>query len=58
MTQEEFRKRFNNDALREIVQKQTDLTCDAYQQGWQDCYDLFSEWLKARGIIELPQLNN
>lgn len=50
MTPEELRKRFSTDAIREIVQKQTNLTCDAYQQGWQDCYNLFAEWLKARGI--------
>ena len=50
MTVEELRKRFSNDAIREIVQKQTNLTCDAYQQGWKDCYDIFAEWLKERGI--------
>lgn len=50
MNVEELRKRFNKDAIREIVQKQTNLTCDAYQQGWLDCYNLFAEWLKARGI--------
>ena len=50
MTVEELRKRFNKYAICEIVQKQTNLTCDAYQQGWQDCYDLFAEWLKQRGI--------
>ena len=50
MTVEELRGRFSNDAIREIVQKQTNLTCDAYQQGWQDCYNLFAEWLKSRGI--------
>ena len=50
MTIEELRKRVSNDAIRDIVQKQTNLTCDAYQQGWVDCYNLFAELLKDRGI--------
>lgn len=54
MTIEELRKelikRFSNGAIREIVRKQTNLTCDAYQQGWEDCYNMFAELLKARGI--------
>ena len=50
MTIEELRKRFSNDIIREIVQKQTNLTCDAYQQGCEDCYNMFTEMLKARGI--------
>jgi len=50
MTIEELRKRFSNDAIREIVRKQTNLTCDAYQQGWEDCYSMFGELLKSRGI--------
>lgn len=50
MSIEEFRKRFSNDTIREIVRKQANLTCDAYQQGWEDCYNMFAELLKARGI--------
>ena len=40
----------NSTILREIVQKQTNLTCDAYQQGWKDCMDLFTKVLKEKGI--------
>ena len=50
MTIDELRKRFSTDTIREIVQKQTNLICDAYQQGWEDCYNLFVEWLKSKGI--------
>lgn len=50
MTIEELRKSFNKDAIHEIVRKQTNLTCDAYQQGWQDCYNIFTKWLKSKGI--------
>jgi len=50
MTIEELRKSFSNNTIRDIVQKQTNLICDAYQQGWEDCYNLFAKWLKEKGI--------
>lgn len=50
MTPEQLREKMNSPKLHEIVQKQTDLLCDAYQQGWEDCWDLFAQWLKDRGI--------
>ena len=40
----------NKQAMSEIVQKQTNLICDAYQQGFQDCWNLFSKMLKEKGI--------
>lgn len=50
MTVEELRKRVSNDAICEIVQQQTNLTCDAYRQGWEDCWNMFTEMLKEKGI--------
>ena len=50
MTPEQLRANMDSSALREIVQKQTNLICDAYQQGWHDCMDLFTRILKERGI--------
>lgn len=50
MTPEQLRANMDSSALREIVQKQANLTCDAYQQGWNDCMDLFTRILKERGI--------
>ena len=50
MTPEQLRANMNSSALREIVQKQTNLLCDAYQQGWRDCMDLFTRILKEKGI--------
>jgi hypothetical protein len=50
MTPEQLRANMNSSALREIVQKQTNLLCDAYQQDWNDCMDLFTRILKERGI--------
>ena len=50
MTPEQLRENMDSSALREIVQKQTNLLCDAYQQGWEDCWDLFTRILKEKGI--------
>ena len=50
MTPEQLRANMNNSALRKIVQKQTNLICDAYEQGWRDCMDLFTKFLKEKGI--------
>jgi hypothetical protein len=50
MSPEQLRASMNSSALREIVQKQTNLICDAYQQGWNDCMDLFTKFLKEKGI--------
>lgn len=50
MTPEQLKANMNSTALREIVQKQANLTCDAYQQGWSDCMDLFTKLLKEKGI--------
>lgn len=50
MTPEQLKEKVNSPKLREIVQKQTNLLCDAYQQGWNDCMDLFTKFLKERGI--------
>lgn len=50
MSPEQLKEKMNSPKLREIVQKQTNLLCDAYQQGWNDCMDLFTRFLKERGI--------
>ena len=50
MTQEQLRNRMNSAKMLEIVQQQTNLTCDAYHQGWEDCWNMFTEMLKEKGI--------
>ena len=50
MLPEQLRASMNSSALCKIVQKQTNLICEAYQQGWNDCVDLFTKFLKEKGI--------
>lgn len=48
MTPEQLREKMNSAKMLEIVQQQTNLTCDAYQQGWEDCWNMFTEMLKDK----------
>ena len=50
MTVEELRAHLDISSFRDIVKRQTDLTCTVYQQGFQDCFDMFIKLLKEKGI--------
>lgn len=50
MTHEQLSSIMDKQAMSEIVKKQTNLLCDAYQQGWNECWELFTKMLKEKGI--------